>query len=284
MTTAYADAVLNATWSHVLDVADHTPLLCSPLFFALVASVTEVLACVVFSVVDLVTGRVPITLLVRTAAPIFPGFLPFLAMWATGVNVVSLELPVVAPTLYEFTTQWIAGMLIGDFLHYWTHRALHHVTWLKHHVHSVHHAYEGPLFSWVVVQVHPLEVMMITCAIYAPFWVVAHPLVTWTYAVVASLNAVIAHSGYDGGWMALGNLLHSFGGGTSNDHQLHHDVNSTRNYGNVLALWDHLFGTYAPNDCIPVTTFREALFGSVKVHTQLRQQRRRRFHLHPLAR
>ena len=71
-------------------------------------------------------------------------------------------------------------------------------------------------------------------------------MVLWFMAVVATVNATIAHSGYDGGVLQLGNILPF--GLTTDDHQLHHDVNATKNFGNILSVWDHLFGTYGTSD------------------------------------
>lgn len=227
---------MDVIWRRVLVAADHTPLLRSPFLFLLIASITGAVVGTVFSVVDLATGRVPATLLARNAARILLGIVPF---WVLGVSVdmVAVKLPATAPTLREFTTQWIAAMLVSDVLHYWTHRAMHRVRFWKHHVHAVHHAHDGPLFSWLAIKVHPAEAVVLAVVLYAPFVLFTHPLVTWTHAVVASLHTFVAHSGYD---------LFGFGGfSTPRDHQLHHDVNATHNFGNVLTLWDRLFGTYA---------------------------------------
>ena len=35
---------------------------------------------------------------------------------------------------------------------------------------------------------------------------------------------------------------------TSNDHQLHHEKDSTKNYGNIFSIWDRCFGTYGKNN------------------------------------
>ena len=88
---------------------------------------------------------------------------------------------------------------------------------------------------------------MITLAIYTPLLLIAHPMVLWVFAFFATMNATVAHSGYEGGLASLG-LPYAL---TSSDHQLHHDLNSTKNYGNILRVWDYLFNTYGVNSKHP---------------------------------
>lgn len=115
----------------------------------------------------------------------------------------------------------------------------------------MHHEYEGSLYSWVGMQVHPVEVAMITVAIYSPMLIFAHPMVLWTFAFCATLNATFAHSGYEGGFSSVG-VPQAL---TSADHQLHHEKNSTKNYGNILRIWDKMFGTYDNHVKHPTLSF-----------------------------
>ena len=109
------------------------------------------------------------------------------------------------------------------------------------------------------MQVHPLEVFMITCAIYSPFIVFSvHPLVLWSFAFLATCNATVAHSGYSGGFASFGIPFAL----TSDDHQLHHDLNSTRNYGNIFKIWDILFNTYGVSDKHPALHISDVLFNN----------------------
>ena len=237
--------MLDEAWSRVLELSETVPLLRSPVFFLLLASVVTLGVNLFFSAVDLVTGRVRPAAMIKAALPLLSGLVPFLAMYWTGENVVSCDLPRTAPTMQEFVAQFAACLVAGDFSHYLAHRLLHSHRFLRQNVHNVHHEYEGHLYSWVGAQVHPVEAVLINAAIYWPFVLLAHPLVTWFMAVVATVNATIAHSGYDGGPFQLGNLLPL--GLTTDDHQLHQDVNATKNFGNILRLWDRVFGTYGEN-------------------------------------
>lgn len=224
------------------------PLLRSVFFFLLLAQTVQFLGCIVFSVFDRRRNRVPLNLMMLPASMAAFGYLPFAAMWYFEWGVIEKELPDDPPSPVEFFSQFILCGVIGDFSHYWTHRFLHSNKTLRHQVHSVHHEYEGALFSWIGMQVHPLEVFMITVAIYWPFLLFAHVLVLWTFAILATFNATCVHSGYQSGWAAFG-LPFAL---SSSDHQHHHDVNCVKNYGNVLRIWDDMYNTYEKNKRFPV--------------------------------
>jgi sterol desaturase/sphingolipid hydroxylase (fatty acid hydroxylase superfamily) len=209
----------------------------SLLFCFLIAQIVQFIACTLFTVTDLWWKRVHWQDIMEMAIMSTAGFVPFWCMWQLDLMIVHTVLPLKAPSLWQFIWQFLSCAMIGDFMHYWVHRYLHWDNFFRNHVHSTHHSYQGPLFSWVITQVHPVEVFLINCAIYTPFFLIAHPMVLWTFAAVASLNATVAHSGY-----ALWSCFPS--GLTATDHSLHHDLNSTRNYGNIFSMWDRWFGTY----------------------------------------
>jgi sterol desaturase/sphingolipid hydroxylase (fatty acid hydroxylase superfamily) len=202
----------------------------SPFFFLFIAQTMQFSGCLFFSAIDLKTNRIPKELMVKPAAMAVLGFAPFLVMWYTRILLVETELPTKAPTNGIFLLQFVLCGIAGDFFHYCAHRWLHSNKFLRHNVHSVHHNYNGPLYSWIGMEVHPLEVAIITAAIYTPFVLAAHPFVLWTFAMLATSNACCAHSGYHGGFAAL-RVLYAL---KSSDHELHHERNSTKNYGNIL--------------------------------------------------
>jgi sterol desaturase/sphingolipid hydroxylase (fatty acid hydroxylase superfamily) len=159
------------------------------------------------------------------------GFVPFVVMWGVGHPLVEIELPATLPELQVSILSFIVCSILADITHYWVHRLLHVVPFLRHNVHYIHHQYEGTLYAWVVMQVHPLEAVLINVSLYWPFVLFAHPIVTWIFAIVGPLYSTIIHSG----WTSSINAV---------DHQIHHELNSTRNFGNMFRLWDQLFGTY----------------------------------------
>jgi len=234
--------MLQHVWNLVLS-ADWT-LLRSPFFFLLIAQCTQFFGCCFFSVLDLRRNRISLDLMSGIALNSALGFLPFIAMWwlddvlFTGIE---QDLPTAAPSFPAFIVQFALCAIAGDFCHYWTHRVLHGSPTLRNNIHCVHHEYEGTLYSWIGMQVHPVEVFMITLAIYMPFLLFAHPMVLWCFAFMATANATFAHSGYEGGFASLG-VPHTL---TSSDHQVHHNVNSTKNFGNIFSIWDMAFATYS---------------------------------------
>lgn len=224
------DSVLSLDWF----------LFRSPFFFLLIAQTTQFVACLLFSAVDLYRGRIPLHLITSPAINALLGFFPFALMWYTGILFAEVQIQRQAPSLFRYFAELGYLVTIGDFMHYWTHRLLHSNIWLRTHVHSVHHKYEGPLYCWIGMQVHPAEAVMINTAIFTPLVVFAHPMVLWTMTIMATINATFAHSGYHGGFASIGVPMAL----TSNGHKLHHEHDATKNYGNIFKVWDMVFGTY----------------------------------------
>ncbi len=166
------------------------------------------------------------------------GFIPFVLIWDNPVLMSTATQPAISPV--NFLLQFTVYTVTGDFLHYITHRFLH-TPLLRKYIHHLHHEYEGPLYSWIGMQVHPIEVVMITIAIYSPFVLLSHPFVLWTFTFLATINATVAHSGYDVGFFSVFVPIICL---SSADHQLHHDHNSTKNFGNIFNIWDRWFKTY----------------------------------------
>lgn len=219
----------------------NVPLMRSPVFFLFIAQTTQFSLCLLFSVNDLNLGRVPKERMIIPALNGALGFIPFIVLWWwKSDSWKQTQLPDAAPSLTRLITEIIVFTLIGDFFHYLTHRLLHYNLLLRTHIHSVHHEYEGRLFSWIGMQVHPIEALMINIAIYTPLVLFAHPLSLWILSLGATINAAFAHSGYNGGFSTIG-LPYAL---TSSDHQLHHEKNSSKNFGNIFSIWDRMFGTF----------------------------------------
>lgn len=244
-------------WKYIL--SHQCFFLNSPFFFLLIAQTTQFAGCCFFSLIDVLTGRVSLRLMLPTAAMSVLGFVPFVALWYFRIRLFEKALPEEGVSLSLFLLQFLVLGTLGDFFHYLTHVFLHKNKFLRQHVHSIHHKYEGQLYSWIVVQVHPLEVCMITLAIYTPLLLLAHPLVLWTFTFFATLNATFAHSGYEGGFASVGVPLAL----TADDHQHHHDHNCTKNYGNILRIWDYVFHTYEANTKYPSLSLWKMLFNPI---------------------
>jgi sterol desaturase/sphingolipid hydroxylase (fatty acid hydroxylase superfamily) len=150
-------------------------------------------------------------------------------------------------------TWWgLALLFLGEeFCYYWFHRLSHEVRWMWA-THAVHHT---PL------QIHLASALRLGLTgalsggwlIYVPLYLVGfHPV-----AVSAALAVNLAYQF----WLhtdaigRLGPLDWIFN--TPSNHRVHHATNEPyldRNYGGVIMIWDHVFGTYARERAdLPIT-------------------------------
>lgn len=136
---------------------------------------------------------------------------------------------------------WAGALLMADFLYYWMHRTEHEVRffWAYHVTHHSSPEYdlttafrlnwiEG-LFEWIFL---------------VPMLIVGFdPVVTLTAIAINATYQTWIHTQKVGklGW--LDKVIN-----TPSAHRVHHGSNPEyldKNYGGVLMVWDHLFGTYA---------------------------------------
>ena len=142
---------------------------------------------------------------------------------------------------------WLVFFLARDFEYYWIHRAEHRVRvlWASH---LVHHSMERFTFT-SAVRLPWME------SLYKPFLVLWVPLVGFHPAAFAAMGALV---------LLAGQLQHTELGGrhavldrlfvTPSNHRVHHGSNAEyldKNFGSMLIVWDHLFGTYAA-ETVPV--------------------------------
>lgn len=137
---------------------------------------------------------------------------------------------------------WVLAFLAYDFLYYWAHRAHHRMSWLWG-VHVVHHSGEDMNFGLAVRNSAfgeatlwffflPMALMGIPPSVYLGVTLIQ---VVFQYAL---------HNTYvpELGWLERVLV-------TPSQHRVHHGRNRPyidKNYGNVLVIWDRLFGTYQP--------------------------------------
>lgn len=135
---------------------------------------------------------------------------------------------------------WLIALVFYDFCYYWLHRAGHEVAvcWAFHVVHHQSQQYNlstalrqtssGALLGWIF---------------YLPMAVAGVP--PQIFAVVAIIDLLYQfwyHTEHVGklGWFDRV-------WGSPSNHRVHHAVNAQyldRNYGGMLMLWDHLFGSF----------------------------------------
>jgi len=136
----------------------------------------------------------------------------------------------------------LACLVVVDFLYYWDHRLAHRIRGLWALYHSVHHS--SPVYD----QSTALRVSCIDVLVTPLFYLPAVLLGFDPLLVLASYGIVIAyqtwlHTELIGRLPGFDRIFNS-----PSNHRVHHGTQRPyldRNYGAILMLWDHLFGTYA---------------------------------------
>lgn len=138
-------------------------------------------------------------------------------------------------------TQMSLMMLIGDFFHYWLHRAAHELRPLWK-FHAVHHSV-NKMYWLNVGRFHPVDKSLQFLCDGLPFILLGvSEQVMALYFVVYSIKGFFQHSNVD---VRLGLFNYLISGPEL--HRWHHSrsvAESNRNYGNNLIIWDIVFGTY----------------------------------------
>jgi sterol desaturase/sphingolipid hydroxylase (fatty acid hydroxylase superfamily) len=134
-------------------------------------------------------------------------------------------------------------LVLIDLLDYWTHRVMHRsrILWPFHEVH--HTATEMTLLTGVRVTLterHLIDLVRVAVLLLLGLTL---PVIA-VVLVVRSVVDTIQHSNLAWTYGPLGYVIAS-----PANHRLHHSVEGVdwdTNYGNLLAIWDHLFGTANP--------------------------------------
>jgi sterol desaturase/sphingolipid hydroxylase (fatty acid hydroxylase superfamily) len=146
------------------------------------------------------------------------------------------------PAAWPVWGQVLLAFVVLDFLGYWRHRIEHesgdNVLW---HLHSVHHSIEF-LDTLRATRVHPLENFLV----HGPGCFVVGLLGggLWTSLggiVCVSLMAAFQHQNVD---IRLGPFNYVFVGPEGHRWHHHQVEAQAKNYADVFALWDVMFGTF----------------------------------------
>jgi len=136
---------------------------------------------------------------------------------------------------------WIAAIVMFDFCDYWLHR-LGHENALMWAAHAVHHQSQEFNFSTALRQ--ESTVAFIGCLFYLPLAIVGvKPEQFGLAGLIVLIYQFWIHTEHVGklGWF---DKVFS----SPSNHRVHHAVNEQyldKNYGGMLLIWDHLFGTFA---------------------------------------
>ncbi len=163
------------------------------------------------------------------------GALVFLATLSFASNFRVFQLPL------NLTT-WIAGLVLADFLYYWSHRLEHRcrLFWCWHNVHHSSSDYNGttalrlgwlePFVSWYLL----VPMVLIGFDVFQVLLLFQILLTYQTWIHTQKIGKL--------GWFEK--IFNS-----PSSHRVHHGSNREyldKNYGALLILWDRMFGTYAP--------------------------------------
>lgn len=143
---------------------------------------------------------------------------------------------------------WILLFLVTDFLWYWYHRFAHEVNlfWIAH---IVHHQSED--FNYTV----STRITVFQAVVRSLFWSVMPllgfpPQMIFVFLLIHGAYPFFTHTQTVG---KLGWLEYVFV--TPSHHRVHHASNPEyldKNYGDILIIWDKLFGTFVKETVPPV--------------------------------
>ena len=136
---------------------------------------------------------------------------------------------------------WMVTFVMIDFVYYWYHRFSHRVRFMWA-VHMNHHSSEEMNFTVSLRQAWFGPITKVPFFIVMPL-IGFDPIITAVAGVASTLWGVIGHTQ----WIRrLGVLEYILV--TPSSHRVHHGSNECyidKNYGNLLIVWDRLFGTFA---------------------------------------
>jgi sterol desaturase/sphingolipid hydroxylase (fatty acid hydroxylase superfamily) len=140
-------------------------------------------------------------------------------------------------------------LVLMDLATYWTHRMFHTVPGLWRY-HALHHSAHQVTWS-TTGRVHPLNELANFLATVVPFALVGFPIsVVLPVAPFVIMFAICAHAEWNTAYGPFAKILVS-----PRFHRWHHTHShegGNKNFANVFAIWDRLFGTYyLPADRLP---------------------------------
>ena len=172
-----------------------------------------------------------------------------LGIYAWVVEHARVQLALPAPEWRATPVTWSAVFLLVDLAYYWLHRCSHevHLLWAGH---VVHHSSEEYNLA-VALRQSALHGLM-SWVFYIPLALAGVPVTMFVtcYAVNLVYQFWI-HTRAVGRLGRLTELVLN----TPSHHRVHHGVNpkyQDRNYAGVFIIWDRMFGTFVPEEEVPV--------------------------------
>ena len=135
---------------------------------------------------------------------------------------------------------WVLLFLATDLVWYWYHRLAHEINvfWAAH---VVHHQSEN--FNYTVSARITVFQAVVRCMFWCSLPLIGFPaLMTSTFLIIHGMYPFFIHTQAFGKWGFFEKFLV-----TPTHHSLHHASNPEyldKNYGDVLIIWDKMFGTF----------------------------------------
>jgi sterol desaturase/sphingolipid hydroxylase (fatty acid hydroxylase superfamily) len=139
---------------------------------------------------------------------------------------------------------FVIGFLLLDLLRYAVHRCEHAVP-LLWRIHALHHS-DPDVDVTTSLRHHPIEYVLASIVYWVALFILDIPLlVVASYGVIVFASEAVQH-----GNIALPEKLERWLQPflvTTDMHRIHHSLSPAQanaNYGAVLSVWDHFFGSY----------------------------------------
>ena len=154
---------------------------------------------------------------------------------------------------------WIVLFVSRDFVYYWVHRAEHRFAglWASH---MIHHSAEEFSFTTAVRMPWMEALYKPVLYLWAPL-LGFHPAAAAVYGGLVLMAGQVQHTELGSRFPRVEKLFV-----TPSVHRVHHGSNPQyldKNYGSMLTVWDHMFGTFEPE----VATVDYGLTGDKSVRT-----------------
>lgn len=137
---------------------------------------------------------------------------------------------------------WVVLFLSRDFVYYWVHRAEHRFAGLWA-AHMIHHSSREFSFTTAVRMPWMEALYKPVLYLWAPLFGF-HPAAAAVYGGLVLMAGQVQHTEFWGRNPTLEKVLV-----TPSVHRVHHGSNPQyldKNYGSILTIWDHVFGTFEP--------------------------------------
>lgn len=152
------------------------------------------------------------------------------------------------PYSSHFLIKVIVGLILLDFFGYLYHVTMHKVSYLWH-FHLVHHS-DKELDVSTTVREHPIETLVRVSMLIVVVYITGVPiLVLIIHQFIQSFFNISSHTSIS--LPSKTERILSFIFITPGLHKVHHHHQlpyTDCNYGDILCIWDRLFGTYAKLD------------------------------------